>query len=621
MEEHLNFSPLLLVSLMAFFVPLILARVKWLPIVVGEILAGVIIGHSGLNLVGENGTLEIFSNIGLAFLMFLAGLEIDFNKIFPPTKTSKASLLSGANTLGLPFLTYALTLSLAIPAGFALNRLGLEANPWLVAFILAATSLGVLLPMLKERDMIASRAGQLIFFSAMLADFLTVILLTIFIILLNQGLDLEVFSVFLLLFAFLLVYRAAILFFRLNWVRSLIERLSTVTVQIKVRGAIAILISFVVLAGALGLELILGAFLAGMIISLLKTPEDTDLVNKLEAFGFGFFIPVFFIQVGISLDLKSLSNAPESLLLLPALFGVSLLVKGLPTLLFLRQISWRETLGSALLLNTHLSLEIAVAVIGLRLGLLSPAANVTIILFAVLTVFIMPPLFNAISPAKKEEAIPPMVIFSANDLGMQVAQALKTYGERVKIVDPDPRLVEQAQRAGFEAALAENIDESLENIVNGGIHSLLVLTGEDTRNLLVSHAAARHGVNHIVALVNEPNRLNEFRSLGVTTFTPSLYQPTLLALLARSPDLLRILTSSTDDQDVREIVLHNPLAHGERLSTLGLPGNLLVLSVGRGEEILVPHGNTRLEKEDRLTILGSIEELNNIEQWLTTGNI
>jgi Kef-type K+ transport system membrane component KefB/Trk K+ transport system NAD-binding subunit len=618
MEEHLNFSPLLLVTLMAFIVPLILARVKWLPIVVGEILAGVIIGNSGFNLIAENATLDIFSNIGLAFLMFLAGLEIDFNKIFPSAKNSRASMLSGANTLGLPLIAYLLTFGLAIPAGFALNRLGLEANPWLLAFILTATSLGVLLPMLKERGMIASRTGQLIFFTAMLADFLTVILLTVFIILLNQGLDLEIFSVVLLLFAFLLVYRLATSFFRLDWVRKLVERLSTVTVQIKVRGAIAILISFVVLAGALGLELILGAFLAGMIISLLKTPDDTDLVNKLEAFGFGFFIPVFFIQVGIGLDLKSLADAPESLLLLPALLGLSLLVKGLPTLLFLRQISWRETLGSAMLLNTHLSLEIAVTVIGLRLGLLSPAANVTIILFAVLTVFMMPALFNVILPPKKDEAPAVMVIFGANDLGLQVAKALQTYGERVKVIDPEPRLVDQAQRAGFEAYLADNIDECLEQTVYSGLHSLLVLSGEDTKNLLVSHSAARHGVTHIVALVNEPSRLNEFRALGATTFTPSLYQPTLLALLARSPDLLRLLTSTTDDQDVREITLHNPLAEGQRLSTLGLPGSLLVLSVGRAGEILVPHGNTRLETNDRLTILGSIDELNKVEQWLTT---
>ena len=189
---------------------------------------------------------------------------------------------------------------------------------------------------------------------------------------------------------------------------------------------------------------------------------------------------------------------------------------------------------------------------------------------------------------------------------------------RVKLLDPDLRLVEQAQRNGFEAFLVDNIDECLESLINGGIHSLLILTGEDTRNLLVSYAAVRHEVKHIVALVNEPNRLNEFRSLGVTTFTPSLYQPTLLALLAHSLDLLRLLTRSTDDQDVREIVLQNPLAQGERLSMLGFPAGLLVLSVGRDGEILVPHGNTRLELQDRLTILGSIEELNHIEQWLTT---
>ena len=127
----------------------------------------------------------------------------------------------------------------------------------------------------------------------------------------------------------------------------------------------------------------MGAFLAGMVISLIKSPQDEDLVHKLEAFGFGFFIPVFFIMVGVELDLKALFESPASLALLPVLFIVALVVKAGPALLFRRVISWRETFAGALLLNTHLSLEIAVAVIGLRLGLLSPASNAAIIVFAI----------------------------------------------------------------------------------------------------------------------------------------------------------------------------------------------------------------------------------------------
>jgi trk system potassium uptake protein TrkA len=122
-EEGLNFIPLLLILVLAFFVPLVVGRIKWLPVVVGEILAGVLIGYSGLNLVGESQILEFMGDIGLAFLMFIAGMEINLNKLLPingntPSQQDRKLFLP---TLGV----YLLTVSLAIPGGFLLNRLGL----------------------------------------------------------------------------------------------------------------------------------------------------------------------------------------------------------------------------------------------------------------------------------------------------------------------------------------------------------------------------------------------------------------------------------------------------------------------------------------------------------------
>ncbi|HSO28027.1 MAG TPA: cation:proton antiporter [Anaerolineales bacterium] len=611
MEAHIDFVPLLLVLFLSFLVPLLMGRVRWLPVVVGEIFAGVLIGASGFGLVVESEILTVFSDIGLAFLMFLAGLEIDFDRLF-----GKRNRGNGPNLLLLSFLVYLLTLALALPGGFILNSLGLGGNPWLFAFILSATSLGVLLPVLKQREMTNTPAGQAIFYTAMLADFVTVVLLTLFIIVLNQGLDMEVFSIGLLFLAFFLVYRLAGGFFRIPGVSRILDEMSQVTVQIKVRGAIAILMGFVVLAISLGLELILGAFLAGMIISLLKTPEDSDLVHKLEAFGFGFFVPVFFIMVGVNLDLRSIFQSPQELLLIPVILGISLVVKIVPALLFRRILSWRETFAVGTLLNTHLSLEIAVAVIGLQLGLITEAANVQIILFAVVTVLLMPILFNAVIPQQPEKKQRYMVIYAANDISLQVAKILRDHGEKVRFLDPETRQVDQARRAGFETIHATTITECLKEATKGEVQSLLVLSDEDTQNLLVSHAALQQNIDNIVAMVNDPSRLPEFRSLGVRTFTSIIYTPALLALLARSPDIFKILTTTTDRQDVREVYLRNPLSQGQRLAKLSLPGNLLVLSIGRNGDLIIPHGDTRLEMGDRLTIFGEMEDLQNAAGWL-----
>lgn len=623
MEESMNFLPLLIVLALAFTVPLILGRFRWLPVVLGEIVAGIVIGHSGFNLIGESETLEIFSTIGLAFLMFLAGLEIDFNRLIPIRSKSESNgskngqpQANTPNMLGYASIVYLLTLALAIPGGFLLNTLGMQGNPWMLAFVLSATSLGVLLPILKGRGLIHTISGQVIFLSALIADFLTVILLTIFLILLRRGFDLEVFSVALLFLAFFLFYRLADRFFRIRFVRRLVDELSLTTVQIKVRGALAILMAFVALATLLGVELILGAFLAGMIISLIRIPEDVELVHKLEAFGYGFFIPVFFIMVGVDLELGKLAESPGSLILLPVLLLISLIVKTLPALILKRIMGWREVLGGALLLNTHLSLEIAVAVIGVRLEILSPATGTALVLFSVITVLLMPILANALLPKPISRQDRWMLIYSANDLGMQVARELMKRGEKVRFLETSQRLAKTAQDAGFEVIYREKIDECLSEASKKYIQGLLTLSVHDDRNLMVCRAASCAGVEHIVALVNDPARLPEYTSLDVSPFNPALFQPSLLATLARSPDIMKLVTTTSEDRGLSEAAITNQDLDGRRVRTLGLPGNLLVLAITRNGEMIIPHGNTRLKTGDKLTILGNVQELEEADALL-----
>ena len=619
MEEHAGtgFLPLLLVLLLAFLVPLLLSRFKRVPVVVGEIVAGVIIGHSGLNLVGANPTLIVMSDIGLAFLMFLAGMEIDFAKLFPPREKDEPR--SGPNLPGFAFIVYLLTLGLAIPGGFILTELGLEGDPYLLAFVLSATSLGVLLPVLKERGLLQQTSGQLVFLTALLADFVTVLLLTVYIITLDRGLDPEIFSLGLLFVAFFVAYRFGARFTRIPGVRNLVEELSQATVQLKVRGAIAILMAFVVLAEFLGAELILGAFLAGMVISLIKNPQDDDLVHKLEAFGFGFFIPVFFIMVGVELDLKALFESPASLALLPVLLIVALVVKIVPSLLFRRVLSWQETFAGALLLNTHLSLEIAVAVIGLRLGLLSPASNAAIIVFAILTVFLMPVLFNALQPPTIAEEEKFILIFGAKgDFSYQVARELQDHGETVKFIEPDAELQERTQNKGFEVIPARVCEETLIEIGPAKIRSFMILGTTDERNLRVSKAAICAGIESVVALVNQPTMVPQFQEMGVQPFSPGMYRAALMSMLVRNPDMFNLLTSTTDQQDVREFQLCNPALEGKRVRHLQLSGDLLIVSISREGELLIPHGNMRVHLGDHMTVLGGLEALENARVLLGT---
>jgi Trk K+ transport system NAD-binding subunit len=386
---------------------------------------------------------------------------------------------------------------------------------------------------------------------------------------------------------------------------------------LKVRGAIAILMGFVVLAEFLGAELILGAFLGGMVISLIKAPQDADLIHKLEAFGFGFFIPVFFIMAGVELDLGALFESPTSLALLPVLFVVALVVKIAPALLFRRLLTWRETLTGALLLNTHLSLEIAVAVIGLRLGLLSPATNAAVVVFAVLTVFLMPVLFNALQPPTVPEEEKFILLYGAKgDFSYQVARELQGHGESVKFIEPDTALMRRTEDKGFEVLPLEVTEKNLCEIGPAKIRNFLVLGTTDAGNLSISKAAVCAGVESVVAMVNQPAEIPGFIEIGVKPFSPGMYRATLLSMLVRNPDLFTLLTSATDQQDIREMQLCNPTLDGKRVRHLQLSGDLLIVSISREGELLIPHGNMHVHLGDQMTVLGSLEALENAQSLL-----
>lgn len=608
MERTQSFAPLLIVIFLAFIVPILLSHFKRikLPIVVGEIIAGVLVGPAVLNWVQEDTILALLGNIGLAFLMFLAGIEIDFRTLFPERNGIQRK--SEPNIVVSTFFVYLLTLALAIPAAFLLNRAGLKGNPWILVFVLSATSLGVLLPILKERGLLRTQFGKTIFIAATLADFITVILLTTVLIVLTHGLSSNVFALSLLFITFFIAYRFGIPFVKLRQVRAVVEELSQATIQLKVRGAIAILLTFVVLAEFVDAELILGAFLAGMIIALIKEPQDESLIEKLEAFGFGFFIPIFFILVGVNLDLKSLGESTEGLLMLPLLFFAAMVVKIIPSLWFRRFLSWRDTLAGGFLLNTHLSLEIAVAVIALRSGLLTLAGKTTITLFVILSVLIMPLIFDYLAPVIKEKKKEMIAIFGAGKKGLDIAKELTAHGELVILLDEEALIVKQAIDKGYDAEQIANsqVGEILDPTK---IKTFMTLCQDDKQNLSLSRIAAAKGIQHIVACVHDPSYVEDFKKLNVQTYIPERSQSTMLVLMARNPDVFSLLTSKTDERDVREIIVQNPILAGKQLRDLNLPGELWILAIRRSGELLIPHANDRLELGDRLTILGTVEEL------------
>ncbi len=382
MTPDISFSGLLLVASAAFAAPLILGLLPRLalPAVVLEILAGIALGPAGLGWVQPDATLEVLALIGLAFLLFLAGLEIDLERL-----RGRALRTSAAG--------FGLSLSAALTVGGALWWVGLVRSPLLVAIILLATSLGVIVPALTDAGRSGSAFGQLVIAAASIADFGSIILLTLFFSREASGSAEKV----VLLGGFVLMVAAAVLALRRversSRLSELLVRLQDTTAQIRVRGAFLLLIAFAVLAERLGIETILGAFAAGAAISLIDRDEGMthpDFRPKLAAVGFGVFIPVFFVVSGLEFDVTALFGSASTAVLVPLFLAALLVVRGLPAVVYRHTLSIPELVAAGLLQATSLPFIVAGAQIGMELGLITRPIGSALIAAGLLSVVLFP---------------------------------------------------------------------------------------------------------------------------------------------------------------------------------------------------------------------------------------
>jgi Kef-type K+ transport system membrane component KefB len=394
--SEIDFSGLVVVAAVAFSAPLLLglAPALRLPAVVLELLAGIAIGPSGLGWVELDQPIEVLSLVGLAFLLFLSGLEIDFERL-------------RGRKIALTGIGFAASFVLGLIAAFLLAGFGQVDTPLLVAIILVATSLGVVVPVLKDSDKASSDLGQLVIAAASIADFGAVILLSLFF----SREAASTTAKLVLLGGFLLVVGAFALALvgagRSRRLSGVLVRLQDTTAQIRVRGAFLLLVVFTALAESLGLEVILGAFLAGAVLSLVdrdRMMTHPAFRQKLEAVGFGVFIPVFFVASGIRFDLGALFGSASTVARVPLLLLALLLVRGLPTLLYRPSLGNRQTAVAALLQATSLPFIVAASMIGIELGLLDDATGAALIAAGLLSVLLFPLL--ALTLLRREERAP-----------------------------------------------------------------------------------------------------------------------------------------------------------------------------------------------------------------------
>lgn len=378
---EVSFANLFFVSLIALLAPTVLGffpRLR-IPSVVVAIAAGIVLGPSGLRLIKVDRPVQILALLGLALLLFLAGLEIDVRRM-------------RGHLLRVALAGYVLTLVLAVLAGLLFGALDWVRSPLLLAVTLSATSLGLVVPVLIDAGEAESRTGLTVLAAASVAEFGGVLLLSL--LFSTSGGTIGERIVTLVVFAALVaaVGVAGFLAGRSVQLGGVFLRLQDTTAELRVRAAVALLIGFVVLAQRFGLETILGAFVAGVVVAVVDRDTATHprFRAKLEAVGYGFLVPVFFITSGLQLDLRGLFASPSALLRVPAFLLALLIVHGVPAALYLKAIGARASLAAALLQGTSLPLIVTATQIGVVLGLFSPVNAAALVCAGLLSTLIFP---------------------------------------------------------------------------------------------------------------------------------------------------------------------------------------------------------------------------------------
>jgi Kef-type K+ transport system membrane component KefB len=376
MDLNRGLEDLVAVALVAALAPLLVAVLPGprIPQVVVFLLGGVLIGPHVLGL-AETSNIALLSNIGLGFLFLLAGYELD-------------PLLLRQRPGELAMIGWLISAVLAVGVVAGLAAAGYVKDYVPVALALTTTALGTLLPILRDNDMLTGQFGRYVESAGAVGELFPILIIAVF--LTQRGHFVALASVA-LVGVLAVALSAAPWLARNSGVQRIIREGQDATGQTTLRWAVVLLFLLLAIASRFGLDVVLGAVLAGMVLRAWThrfNMDTTGLEHKFDAVGYGIFIPIFFISSGMTLDVKAVAQDPLRLLLF---FGLLLIVRGLPSLLvYRRALQARQRLEMTFITATTMPLLIALAEIGERDGIMLPATAAALVGAGVLSVLAYP---------------------------------------------------------------------------------------------------------------------------------------------------------------------------------------------------------------------------------------
>lgn len=604
---------LFLVVLLALVIPIFMARfqISTVPTAVAEIIVGIIMGSSGFNLIISTHDLTFLSNLGVTLLMFLSGMEIDFD-ILQRKDSSKSKSHAGktVNPIKIAVTAFGGIMMMAVVLAFALRAMGLFSEVMLAAIILMTVALGVVIATLKEKDILNRPIGQTVLLTAVLGEVIPLLLLTIYASI-NGGNAEQLWLIILLFLAAIFLLR------RFKQPYVWFANVTKATTQLDIRLAFFLIFALVTVAQTVGAENILGAFLAGMVMKLLEPSEATK--DKLTSIGYGFFIPIFFIMTGVGLNLRSLFGKPSSLMLLPVLV-IFLLIAKLPVVLtYMRYFQKRNAFAGGFLTATTITIVLPTLQVARKLHAITSTQSDAFILAAVIVCILSPIVFNSNFVLLPEDKIKKTVsIVGANAMTVPVAHDLHDNWYSVKMFTGDQdRYETYDSRVENLTFLSDLNQKTLEKDGVFDCDIFVASTHIDEVNIKLARMAQEVGVERVIARLGQVNSdtVDEFRQKNIEIFNFTNVRAALMRALIETPTVYKIITDTKNV--LYSVKVENTHYTGKPLADLDFIDKITVSRIRRGDEWLIPHGWTVIEPGDILVFSGEFKVADHVRDLLS----
>lgn len=591
---------MLIVMVAALIIPIVMARFELssIPTAVAEIIVGIVLGKSVFNIVSPNWTLNLLSTMGVIMLMFLSGMEINFDLFHhqPGQKRDPKSPVT------LAFQTFALIVVTALILGLVVRQLHLFSDVFLATILFSTVALGVVIATLKEKEILSRPMGQTILLTAVLGEVIPMLALTVYASV-NGGNAGRLWLIVLLFIA------AIILLHRFRQPFAWFNKVSKSTTQLDIRLAFFLMFVLVTIAESVGAENILGAFLAGMVMKLLEPSEATE--EKLTSIGYGFLIPFFFIMTGAKLNLKSLFANSQALALIPILVICFILAKMPAYLIYRRRANNRNAFAGSFLVVTTITLVLPSLQVAQNLHAITSTQSDAFTLAAVIVCVIAPIVFNSTYKLEKADLIKQRVVFlGTNTLTVPIAQQLSKNWYEVRMVTDNEENYKTFNSEVDQLTYLPELDDS--SLEKGGFFDTDILVAgfrPDKKNARLAKLARQHNISRVIASLNnptiDPEHVKTLRECGVEIFNAFNVQASVLRSLIETPSVMNMLLDT--EARLSEVVVRNPRYTNKELHTLPSIEQITISRIYRNRKPISPHGDTIIQAGDHILFTGTPE--------------